>query len=306
MKKNITQWMSLACTWIGLSSLCFAQGSAIPSGMVFELESPEGKVVLEGPVMTNSEKTLTFTFTGTADLAKSGAKGIIHPPKDTREKIKAAMGGQTTVVNQEDVMFEMQNIAGKVVQEGVVKVQVNAGIPEAKFAFTPTPEFITGTPIQVTVKPPKEQGIRQKVSRAQSDMRSLATACEAYFVDNNAYPVCSTGANSMNALPHPSFRILTATERGFMTITTPVAYITSYPADPFGEPKKTYSYYSDKKGWLLWSVGPDGKYDITGDQVAQLYQGQMPMEQTRLKLLNYTYDATNGATSSGDIFRLHQ
>jgi type II secretion system protein G len=34
-----------------------------------------------------------------------------------------------------------------------------------------------------------EAQVRAKVSRAQNDMRTLATAIESYQVDNNAYPM---------------------------------------------------------------------------------------------------------------------
>ena len=41
--------------------------------------------------------------------------------------------------------------------------------------------------------------MRSKVSRAQSDIRSLATAIEAYCVDQNSYPVAKDAMNDGNA-----------------------------------------------------------------------------------------------------------
>src|SRR6056300_980877 len=40
---------------------------------------------------------------------------------------------------------------------------------------------------------------RAKVSRVKSDHRSLATAIEAYYVDNNQYPAMGEGLESANA-----------------------------------------------------------------------------------------------------------
>jgi len=55
---------------------------------------------------------------------------------------------------------------------------------------------------------------RSLVSRARSDMRSLATAIESYYVDHSVYPPAMEGEQ----LPP--------------LLTTPVAYLTSLPHDP--------------------------------------------------------------------------
>ena len=56
-----------------------------------------------------------------------------------------------------------------------------------------------------------EAQMRSKVSRVYSDMRSMAVAFEAYYVDNNAYP--------LRFAPR--------------LLTSPIAYMTSLPIDPF-------------------------------------------------------------------------
>ena len=66
-----------------------------------------------------------------------------------------------------------------------------------------------------------EAQTRAKVSRAKADMRSLATAIEAYRVDTNRYP--------------PAFYTILALEDRWRFVTTPVAFITSIPLDPFGD-----------------------------------------------------------------------
>ena len=66
-----------------------------------------------------------------------------------------------------------------------------------------------------------EAQMRAKVSRVRSDMRSIVVALESYFVDSNAYP-----PHSDDPAGRPWWRALT----------TPVAYITSVPLDPFNNP----------------------------------------------------------------------
>jgi prepilin-type N-terminal cleavage/methylation domain-containing protein len=63
-----------------------------------------------------------------------------------------------------------------------------------------------------------EAQTRAKVSRTLADMRSMATALEAYVVDNNNYPIAEAWAFS---------------EEGQIRLTTPLAYITSLPVDVF-------------------------------------------------------------------------
>jgi len=67
-----------------------------------------------------------------------------------------------------------------------------------------------------------EAQTRAKVSRVKSDLRSLATALEAYFVDWNSYTDLDKGDSLTNL-------------RGWRQLTSPVAYIASIPHDPFGE-----------------------------------------------------------------------
>jgi len=85
-----------------------------------------------------------------------------------------------------------------------------------------------------------EAQIRSKVSRAQSDMRSLGTALEAYMVDNNAYP--------------QDMRILWQ---------GPVKYITSGPSDPYsgeyGGAGRDFRYVLRDGLWMIYSIGPDGQ-----------------------------------------------
>src|SRR5688572_25305717 len=81
-----------------------------------------------------------------------------------------------------------------------------------------------------------EAQVRAKVSRAQSDLRSLTTALESYRVDNNKYPL-----TPIDALSSRDLRLV--------PLTTPTAYISALPREIFITNKTaaatgTYAYWS--------------------------------------------------------------
>ncbi len=147
-----------------------------------------------------------------------------------------------------------------------------------------------------------EAQTRSQVARVRADMRTLATALEAYHIDYNTYP------------PSPSFEVIAqekpgsiATQKALSALTTPIAYITSIPLDPFNPVEGSiFGYYAptlerdpelikEAPPWTLWSMGPDSVSSI--------------MSQEDLKsprILKLTYDPTNGMKSSGDIVRIAQ
>ncbi|MFC1601453.1 prepilin-type N-terminal cleavage/methylation domain-containing protein [Candidatus Sumerlaeota bacterium] len=151
---------------------------------------------------------------------------------------------------------------------------------------------------------------RAKASRAKADLRSLATALEAYAVDNNTYPPAKPAAAYFGLKP----------------LSTPIAYITkAYLPDPFPDksttalfPKLYFSYSgrtpdgktADRdnetvRAWLLISNGPDRTYgSIQGDLTAYLSAAtQATRERIAEDVLGRIYDPTNGTISDGDIFR---
>lgn len=140
--------------------------------------------------------------------------------------------------------------------------------------------------------------IRAKVARSQADMRSIRLATESYRMDSNQYPRSGMAAN---------WQVL-------QTLTTPVAYLSSLPPDPFpslqGEVithlKGSYAYYdnwsaihvaqnpsgSRTRGYsyLTSTAGPD-KVMCYGDpsiKVMGQYSG-------------VDYNPSNGINSNGDI-----
>jgi type II secretory pathway pseudopilin PulG len=153
-----------------------------------------------------------------------------------------------------------------------------------------------------------EAQTRSKVSRVRSDMRSLATAIEAYYIDNNDYPPSTLDpTKAFRSLQSdgrriPSFQI-TNPEYGGAILTTPIAYITWIPPDPFGDGEQIFGYHragdQRNQGWILFSRGPDGDFDLGWDAYD-------PSNPESILILNkmYTYDPTNGTVSNGDIWRV--
>ena len=141
-----------------------------------------------------------------------------------------------------------------------------------------------------------EAQTRAKVSHVHSDMRSIAIALEAYRVDHNAYPPATTSDPQLWA--SPGFPVIMPPWKRLIPLTTPTAYLTSVPRDPFWGDKWGYlcgekESLKDLQGgtmwnkwephlWMLAGKGPDTDWDHD------------PLN---------PYDPTNGTVSSGDIYR---
>jgi prepilin-type N-terminal cleavage/methylation domain-containing protein len=158
-----------------------------------------------------------------------------------------------------------------------------------------------------------EAQIRSKVSRAKSDLRSIATAVESYYVDNNHYMPFTVEVRGLLG------------EQQIHLLTTPVAYISSIPQDVFqaSKPQRpptmspddpcAAKYYDDwygpypryflystntfllngETGWTVRCMGPDLDFDLVG----------CPSDHDISQPLNAKYDPTNGTVSNGDILR---
>ncbi|HUT25200.1 MAG TPA: prepilin-type N-terminal cleavage/methylation domain-containing protein [Sumerlaeia bacterium] len=149
-----------------------------------------------------------------------------------------------------------------------------------------------------------EAQVRSKVSRAKTDMRSMATAFEAYRTDHPRYPQGDSGVS--------------ATWR----LTTPIAYMTSLPVDPFQDETPVgrtpyFPFYFYYGGWdpPLPGFVRDFWVNILLISEAEAWGGAMPpagatcVAQWQLRtygpdyMINFSapYDATNGTRSRGDI-----
>ncbi len=173
-----------------------------------------------------------------------------------------------------------------------------------------------------------EAQVRAKVSRARNDLRTVATALEAYHVDHNTYP---PNDGNYNVLP--------------VQLTTPVAFLsTSLLEDPFRNTDVdtrrgilvryyTYCFIVDRDGliahtlagipppiecvdmsglnlgafekygpWRLVSYGPDSTYSCAQDRSygsCQLLFTCDPIVQGS----DVLYDPTNGTVSWGNLLR---
>jgi predicted nucleic acid-binding Zn ribbon protein len=158
-----------------------------------------------------------------------------------------------------------------------------------------------------------DESRRSPISRAKNDLRSISTALESYYVDYNCYPISSSnlsqnlyacyGSESPMS-SQPTFGLLSS---GFSNLTTPIAFMSALPYDPFAPVLHApYCYYTDRasKGWILWSAGPDMKYNLTSRNIGGIYNPGNPNMVSDAALLSLTFDPTNGSTSRGDIWRI--
>ena len=164
---------------------------------------------------------------------------------------------------------------------------------------------------------------RAKVSRVKSDIRTMATGVEAYCVDEGTYPA-SMADNG------------TGIYYGLFLLTTPIAYLSTIPRDPFGDKevfgekyKDYYEFGCGKVGvhaslwinypndtFMLESAGPDNldstfssllhggwRYPSTRYPWAE-YPTRLTMTEENIrKILHIIYDPTNGTASDGNIYR---
>ncbi|MDD4279599.1 prepilin-type N-terminal cleavage/methylation domain-containing protein [Candidatus Sumerlaeota bacterium] len=98
-----------------------------------------------------------------------------------------------------------------------------------------------------------EAQVRAKVSRAKNDLRTVKTAVECYRVDNNAAPCVNTTEGY--SLPGGQ----SGSGRYAMGLTSPIAYISSIPKDPFNVgPKGThaddpYAQWNSAHDYWYWT-----------------------------------------------------
>ena len=161
--------------------------------------------------------------------------------------------------------------------------------------------------------------VRAKVSRTKEDMRSMATALEAYRVDNSWYPmdVYDKFYNTPGPVPW-------ATDiRNFIPLTTPIAYMTSVPKDIFAittyEDESIPWYQADYFNYMAYqpwydgsqidnAYGPNGFTSPDGPIYVWSIVSWGPSEQIDLPGIWYypitcAYDPTNGTVSMGNIIR---
>lgn len=142
---------------------------------------------------------------------------------------------------------------------------------------------------------------RSKVSRAMSDMRTIAVALEAYYTDYNTYPE-DYAASSPQAY-------------GMGRLTSPTSYLSSIPLDPFGgyfDRERRVHVKSYTLGtapefkpvrWAMASVGPNTEDDTSPLFDYPGYSADL-WENPDSGFKFFRYDPTNGTLSPGDIIRV--
>jgi len=86
-----------------------------------------------------------------------------------------------------------------------------------------------------------EAQLRARVTKARGDMRAIATAFEAYFLDFGNYP----DDNDSDDFG----------ESGLYQITTPIQYLTALPIDPFQPENSSFGSAGDEYGWEITTTG---------------------------------------------------
>ena len=144
--------------------------------------------------------------------------------------------------------------------------------------------------------------IRATVSRVYSEQRAIEDALTAYKIDQNAYPV-DTGTGVISP-PRNSVNLngMQQTLTGIGVITTPVAYMSAIPKDPFVPPNDEnigwyqcyvyfgsnapfdYGEFDGRCNYILYSVGPD--------------------KELQWSFGHNRYSTSNGLVSPGDIIRV--
>lgn len=179
--------------------------------------------------------------------------------------------------------------------------------------------------------------LRKRVDTAQSNLRALAAAIDAYYDDNGLYPIPVEylltpqrpllGAPGHSLLPSETaarYNLDAADDYGHysiyapglwpLSLTTPMAYLFKLPADPFNPVgDRSYGYMisrsSDVYTYILVGCGPDGDRDLpVYDFGREATERRAPFGQDRhgfdRPIVAYCYDPTNGACSDGDMVHL--
>ena len=183
-----------------------------------------------------------------------------------------------------------------------------------------------------------EAQTRSKNSRCKADIRSIATAIEAYNVDYSKYPrdgIYYSSTWNSGGSKWPGGGTMSQTEVDtflcLQSVTTPVAYMTAVPDNVY--PNATFGgYYVGKpaeKWYVYWGaewkqnmldfnpnstvykdMGPVWSVTSTGPDRSDNFGSYLIFGEKTLNSINTwgmygcLYDATNGTISAGDIVRV--
>jgi prepilin-type N-terminal cleavage/methylation domain-containing protein len=158
-----------------------------------------------------------------------------------------------------------------------------------------------------------EAQVRAKVSRVKTDQRSLATAIEAYAVDWNTN-IGTRDIMDLMSLAQPEARIV-----AYSMLTTPVAFMTTIPPDPFvrgsqqvGRTREEFQYQTSHE-WskIRWNLPVRRGYTWGLNSWGPMFERNGPTFRNTLAVKNpgdecYLYDPTNGTMSEGFLIRTNK
>jgi len=162
-----------------------------------------------------------------------------------------------------------------------------------------------------------EAQTRAKVSRVHNDMRTIAVAIESYQVDHRRPPIgCNEGRNLGLWAGHELLYGIGP----YIMMTTPVAYITTIPTDPFNInasvtsgtadfdnfPLNVYYGKKDMGSWDDLIHGRGFTFAMRSIGPAKMHVSPWVYEILGYGLLDNTYDSTNGTVSKGYIIRTNK
>ena len=139
--------------------------------------------------------------------------------------------------------------------------------------------------------------IRAKISRNYSDFKSMSVAMFAYHVDHNEFP------RDPNDNPRGKSWLVNVT---MVALTTPIAYMSSIPKDPFSTGKRDFwGGDPDQEGSYIYAVEQDPNLRISGIMLKGTFSfgsigpdGDWDLGQN---FKESRYDISNGIASNGDV-----
>lgn len=141
-----------------------------------------------------------------------------------------------------------------------------------------------------------EANARMRRAQAKAGMRTLAVELEHYREKHGDYP-------EMRSLAPASLTAAKRDKTRMEGVTTWNAELAGpIPADPFSPGRDLpFAYHTDRTGWIAFSPGPDGRYDLRPETFYKI-----ELTDDTPGLIDLTYDPTNGSFSAGDIWRMKQ
>lgn len=144
----------------------------------------------------------------------------------------------------------------------------------------------------------------------EQQMTVLGRALDAFWADQGACPPATEDSASMaGAAPEqamPAF--LRYKANGPHALTSPIPYLKDLGTDPYSDTNfpRLYAYWTlpGGNGWVLLSCGRDGVFDTTVETLEKAFK-KGDAAQAERELAPFTYDATNGSKSGGDLWQFH-